>query len=68
MQKLQPGLYEQLVTAALEGRVDSLNAQELAQRTSLDKEEAADRSVEALYRGRAITDEKAHCLGRHPTA
>lgn len=43
MQKLQPGLYEQLVTAALEGRLDSLSAQELAQRTSLDKEEAADR-------------------------
>lgn len=57
MQKLQPGLYEQLVTAALEGRLGGLNVQELAQRTPLDKEEAADRI--ALHLGqllrRAIT-------------
>lgn len=43
MQKLQPGLYEQLVTTVLEGRLGGLNAQDFALRTPLDKEEAADR-------------------------
>lgn len=43
MEKLQRGLYEQLVSTALEGRLREVGAQEVVHRSALDKEEAADR-------------------------
>lgn len=52
MEKLQSGLYEQLITAALEARLGSLDEGQLAQRSALDKEEAADRI--ALHLGQLV--------------
>jgi superfamily II DNA or RNA helicase len=52
MTHLLPGLYEQLVTAALEGRLGALDAASLAERSPLDKEEAADRI--ALHLGQLV--------------
>jgi superfamily II DNA or RNA helicase len=52
MEKLQVGLYERLVSAALDGQLGLLDAQDLAQRTPLDKEEAADRI--ALHLGQLL--------------
>lgn len=52
MQKLTPGLYEQFITAALEGRLERLDARAVAERTPLDKEEAADRI--ALHLGQLV--------------
>lgn len=52
MAELLPGLYEQLVTAGLDHQLGGLDARDVAQRSELDKEEAADRI--ALHLGQLV--------------